>query len=478
MASGVDIQKLILDKGEIHLSIRRGLNYGISTVDTHHILRHLPPSTEGEFVSSLSDGTPDSETPCDHDLDALDRRPWFDQIDASMHFPGECVGYCAAKVIYRCELAGMFRSEMNAFPNTSKLAFDIFNTVGRLSPAHTNLAGTETPIWRDVLDQRESHIVLLETIHVAPTFRRYGVGSRLIKAIFRMVSQRCGNKSLMYFEPEVTQEELLPVPDAGEWVRLRREGGQIVQFARSLGFRRVGTTTWFALAADPNHPSRRLVASMDWNPRHPPNPPTLPDFRQHVLFIHTSGSLSSRTSISDATCVEYLKMILSDPEDPLWVLSDSRGNSILHFAAAYCRYESINFLLSTCPGMALVENIQGLTPVKVLRAALDIQRTRSVDEQGTTHWWGFPPEAIYSLAALEGVDTVPLGSISNTRLLLIDWAADTGGDKAIRNTLRLKYGCTCGACIGGFMSPRTYHGLALEIRRRLKLMDKPDWHKS
>lgn len=43
------------------------------------------------------------------------------------------------------------------------------------------------------------------------------------------------------------------------------EHGRAVMVCRSLGFRRVGSTIWFAMASDRDHPSYKLAA--DYDPR-------------------------------------------------------------------------------------------------------------------------------------------------------------------------------------------------------------------
>lgn len=84
-----------------------------------------------------------------------------------------------------------------------------------------------------------------------------------------------------------------------------------VKLWRSVGFRRVGTSEWFAFTPNPDHPSQRLDASQDYDfPEPPLDHRTMPDHKR-ALF----ESLYDHESL-DGDCLDHLRATLPDPEDP------------------------------------------------------------------------------------------------------------------------------------------------------------------
>ncbi|KAJ5183288.1 hypothetical protein N7492_000904 [Penicillium capsulatum] len=96
---------------------------------------------------------------------------------------------------------------------------------------------------------------------------------------------------------------------------------------------------------------------------------------------------------------------------------------------------TVRWILSRSKVLLQQRNIQGETPLDVLPAKLEGSRTtrhfNALTEDISDHFAGFPGTAVDCLIFVNGV----------TEVTDIDW-------------LRLNYGCTCGQCISGFLSPR------------------------
>jgi len=143
-----------------------------------------------------------------------------------------------------------------------------------------------------------------------------------------------------------------------------------------------------------------------------------------------------------------------------WTKVDRFSNNVLHVAACELKVQSVRWLLEhSNEGQKLnsARNAKGYTPLEELESQLESKRTTkehgmlTVDISDQFH--GFSPDAIGCLAAFR--------LLSNPSQ--IQYA-------------RLKFGCTCGACIDGFLSPRMRFALLCqaEITHDLLGMDVED----
>ena len=299
---------------------------------------------------------------------------------------------------------------------------------------------------------------------MAAPWRRQNIASKIVGAIlgqarvkstgfFALVQPTC-----TFVDPAL-ESELGRKKAIEEGLRIAEE------FWQSLGFRRVGASEWFAFTDDSNHASRQLAASEDLEA-----PSSL---KPHGLITAEMTAVMETLVSPDTTgaqCVQQIRDAFPDAEAAKsWTsLTDEQGNTILHIAVKAGKAEVISHVLTICPPLASVSNCLGYTPLEVAQGVLEPFRTRL---QGGGMTWvmsdkfeGFNQRDVACVAALMGTEVSDLSELSSAEDIGV-WVTahekDTSpGAEAIRATLRIKYGCTCGRCLGGFLSPRM--ALALE----------------
>jgi hypothetical protein len=120
-------------------------------------------------------------------------------------------------------------------------------------------------IWNTELD--DGDIILIESLSIDRQYRRLRQGSALV----RVTLEKVRDKTLGFISVvrlSVLRSELLCEP-SGEEV-LNKESSELAArdiskyFWRSLGFRRIGSSSWFRLASDPQHLCHRLAAESDY----------------------------------------------------------------------------------------------------------------------------------------------------------------------------------------------------------------------
>lgn len=144
-------------------------------------------------------------------------------------------------------------------------------------------------------------------------------------------------------------------------------------------------------------------------------------------------------TMPDAECVEYYKTFTTNDVSE-WARVNHRKETLLHVAASQLKPKSLQWLMEESglgENLALARNISGYTPLEALQDQLETRRTQA-DQMGmkidiSDQFRGFSPLALSCLSSLLRMD---LQSLTSAQLL------------------RLKYGCTCGDCLGGFISPR------------------------
>lgn len=200
-------------------------------------------------------------------------------------------------------------------------------------------------------------------------------------------------------------------------------------FWRSLGFRRIGSSSWFGLASDLEHPSYRLATESDYE---------IPTPSSSMLDTELERKIKIALEYSDETdFVNFLSQVWSDAaeDDPRWISADANGNTILHLAATNIKPIGIQWILRRAKVLLHQRNTHGETPSDALVESLENGRTtrrfNTLTEDISDQFSGFSDTAIDCIVFLNG----------GTEMTDVD-------------RLRLRYGCTCGKCISGFLSPR------------------------
>jgi hypothetical protein len=137
--------------------------------------------------------------------------------------------------------------------------------------------------------------------------------------------------------------------------------------------------------------------------------------------------------------VEYLKKAATEDSSDLTVVDHTHG-TLLHTLARKLKPNSIMWLLeniNAAESWKTARDINGDSPLDVLQDFLEDIRTKRTLFMRNLHvsddFRGFPSPAVECLSLLD------VSSMCENSAL---------------STSRLKYGCTCGHCLEGFLSPR------------------------
>ncbi|KAI1171944.1 hypothetical protein F4777DRAFT_590874 [Nemania sp. FL0916] len=352
---------------------------------------------------------------------------------------------------------------------SSLLAFELFDRYGRLNREYSEHEIRKgSGVWGKELDHGD--LLMFDNIHVIePPWRRKGLGAKLVSAVL----DKTRHESKAFFaiaNPlHLAQERVLRNEEEYEEDNIRKQSDNFEHFLRSLGFRRVGISDWLAFTDDDSHPSRHLDKAQDWDA-----PAQLKGEQIIPGPIRTILDSLADLSISGAECAAKIEEVLVAEENaPLQVWTDENDNTILHIASIGMRAEPISYIMSKVPQLAEKRNSDGYTPLEVLQSSLDYQRTRQLGGFGrrvivmSDRFAGFCQADVECLAALTGTEIYDLAELSDRDIWIVSSATDEMASRVpvanpIRNTLRLKYGCTCGQCVGGFLSPRMQFALAAQ----------------
>ncbi|KAJ5813686.1 uncharacterized protein N7503_000436 [Penicillium pulvis] len=385
---------------------------------------------------------------------------------------------------------------------TMQLACDLFDRHGRLKyelmyhPIRKGLG-----IWQGELSL--GNFLIIESVSVMKDHRRRSVGREMVMNMIQKAIALNDDIRFIFAYPTCLHEGEDLQDRAGmtkkeRFEMARAQATVAICFFRALGFRRVGLTNWFALSSkDANHISRTITAENDIDPPEieqwesdydSDDPqPEVPKTRTilHSGSIHEDGnfnfsgaSLSSAMNaatafvddkrkrqdtrsrlirnhpihhsfmtLSDAECLELLLEQDRDNEsrERLARTTDDRGNTLLHMAACHFMPNSLMWILKLAiEGWDAKEcrNIQGYTPLEALQSKLEEGRLGKYYGQRfifqADQFDGYDEKATACLLALEGHDNETPESMN-----------------------RLRFGCSCGLCLGGFLSRRMIESLQL-----------------
>ncbi|KAI0188422.1 hypothetical protein F4808DRAFT_468128, partial [Astrocystis sublimbata] len=368
--------------------------------------------------------------------DAFGGQSWSKQINGFADVGQSRVANCVAKFLRRDSIRSVFWNEMEELSEESSLlAFELFDRYGRLNREYAEHEVRKgSGVWGQELDHGD--ILMIEKIQVDPLWRRQGVGAKVVGAVLDK-ARRESRRGFAFVKPvHLTQgtvgDDEKPASDT-----IGEQAENLKHFFRSLGFRRVGTSAWLAFTHDEFHPARQLDKAQDWDaPVQMKGEQTTPEPIRAIL-----SSLSD-PSISGAECVSKIEEGFAVEENaPLQAYADEIGNTILHVAALGRKAEPISYIMSKVPQLA--EKREERVVVAVISDSFE----------------GFCQSDIECLAALTGTEIFDLAQLSDEDIWEVSSATDQMASRIrdgipIRNTLRLKYGCTCGQCIGGFISPK------------------------
>ncbi|KAL8730545.1 MAG: hypothetical protein Q9166_003999 [cf. Caloplaca sp. 2 TL-2023] len=429
-----------------------------------------------ESVSGLHDSEFDDADGCGEDeegsdFDEFEDLPWLKSLNVDRKdSTGIVIGHCHAKVIDREPIRHSFHHSLEEpSQDTAALAFGLFDRWGCLkSEFRQHPIKKGTGVWGRELDQ--GRFLLIEFVTVDKSHRRQGHGKALVDEIWEKArslypdlqhaivwATHLNSNALDTTTAEMT-------PDAA---RSMRDGLHLAveEFFKAMSFRRIGSSPWFARTEDPVHPSRALAASKDYKR---PLALHLPAFKEGQLYPYDATMLMSeeeseeakwepkpegippRSTIlhtNDDRTLDMLKDRLKahPATDAVWDATDNEGNTIMHVVAIDAKVKSLIWLLGQPFADTLkgTRNLEGETPLEALQAALETHRVQTEVGMMTVplsdKFDGFTPAETVCLLKLKGIPP--------TSDIVVD---------------RIRFGCTCGECIGGFLSPQVAFALACQ----------------
>ncbi|KAM0458173.1 hypothetical protein ACHAPV_001549 [Trichoderma viride] len=357
----------------------------------------------------------------------------------------DCVGRCKSLLIRRSRIKRSFHSDMGElFIDTSSMGLDLFNRYGQLRPAFKKgSARSGSGIWGDELD--DGDILMIQRMWIDKSHRRQGMGQEMIRDILQRALAKCnpqtfiaiaraGGKWLeLYNHLGVGRETSEKHTDVYDRARRQLEG-----FWRSLGFRRIGYTEWFAfLPGDAQHACHSLPADEDFDPP-TPDLGQIPyaGFTRLLEAFESTKKDAARLTLIQEALRSYMPGVLYEPEeDDSWTSADRDGNTLLHHAATSESPACVKWMIEMCPRLVSERNFLGETPLDACQERLEAIRTQQKWAGGSItvsdKFTGYSQPYVEILCILKGLSNLSLEEL-----------------------LRLKYGCTCGQCQEGFFSPR------------------------
>ncbi|RYP67905.1 hypothetical protein DL769_005641 [Monosporascus sp. CRB-8-3] len=336
------------------------------------------------------------------------------------------IGSCTAKMVRRGRMSYNFHDEIEQpTEDLAQMGFTLFDRYGRLkSESKEHPVKKGSGIWGDELDTGD--ILLIERIYVGKPHRRLGQGRAVVSALL----EKARSKSRHFFAITypaalltMLSDDVRNTTDQEKDTTYDREKKIAVRFWRAMGFRRIGNSRWFALAGDAVHASHSLAAADDYDP-----PATA-----HAALRKGIGSLFGHLEqAEDALCMQKLEEYLRDvpPRPPPLELNGHKGQ---HAPPP-----------SRC-------QLKAPTPLEAAMSGLERRRTQFDDglrvHPVSDRFMGFSDAEVSCL--------VHLRSLTNPSSLDLQ---------------RLKFGCTCGQCIDGFLSPRMLHALLAQAELHYDLM--------
>ncbi|KAF7289314.1 Ankyrin repeat family protein [Mycena indigotica] len=209
---------------------------------------------------------------------------------------------------------------------------------------------------------------------------------------------------------------------------------------------------FFGYSSNNNHPSRRIPVEEDV-PALDDNYGAVPDPDRTRLEFPLHAAIHDKSSQVADTIQSYYD------NDPSSVhASDANGFTPLHIAAGRANVVAVRKLLSWDMRADLVNvgNVNGVTPLELLK--LTMRSDRDFSETILDNWKGYSVDSLEAEFLLKQGMGLPVeGTLE-------------------RHIEKSRYGCTCGGCIGGWMSPRMRFQLMCQAGYAKDVM--PDQYRS
>ncbi|OBT56864.1 hypothetical protein VE04_02992 [Pseudogymnoascus sp. 24MN13] len=430
---------------------------------------------------------------------------WMHTIHVHCSSASKEIGRAFGRFVRRDRITANFWRDMEEpCQELSSVAFELFDRYGRLKREfvdHTVRKGSGC--WGSELDL--GPLFIIEHVRMEREWRRKGVGKKMVESLIakasteKKIPETLGSNSSaedrraesFFNKNDAKENKLAFTLVAPGWLngdisqdligKTPREQRDIqfathdisVAFCRSIGFRRIGASSCFGLAVDPNHEAHKISINVDFNPaeeevddedleaRHSAEKSFFREEEEHSLLMELLKKRlplhHAALTLPDAECVKHYEEVNKLPNaKEEWKKVDKKLNTVLHIASCEYKLKTVEWLLKNADvdqPLSSARNIKGYTALEGLQNVLEAKRTTM--ERGfmticiSDNFSGFPIDAVSCVAALQGIK-------SPSRI----------------QSLRLKFGCTCGQCVDGFFSVRMKEALLCQAEMFHDMLDE------
>ncbi|KAF8252027.1 hypothetical protein K440DRAFT_609851 [Wilcoxina mikolae CBS 423.85] len=358
---------------------------------------------------------------------------WLKLVAGTAKYNGKDVAQVFAQIIDRTDCRRRFHFEMSSPEpgDLTEFAWTLFNKRGNLRKelqCHDVHKGSG--VWGEELN--DGYLVLISYVRVDKEWRKKGIERRLIQGIEEMVATKW--KTSYYFvEPGLLRNETQHVveekDDAITCLKTASDS-----FFRSLGYRRVGRTSFLCHTSITEHPSQSLSIEDDPDEL---NVPETGDFDEFQSALNDQSVLTPEGD--DENALEYLTVPGKLAENYNFRIKDARMYTLLHLCARNPKPKTLNMLLTKPELSEYLESRNAFeeTPLETLQDAMESFHEK-IEAFAPGKWDGFPNRFLECKRQLQ----LAMGH------------SITASDEHSVEALREKYGCECGQCIDGVFSPR------------------------
>lgn len=201
----------------------------------------------------------------------------YRRITASLALPDNLSSGPRSLTAARCAAVQVITNTPNLYAEMDEIsqgcldmAHALFNNWGALRPEFTHPpSGQGTSVWHQGFNWRP--VLLIDELQVMPGCGRLGIGRRLIDALLHRVCTTSGDwwYAVAYptlFWTVALSHQLTQLPESKRRAVISHHTQRSVAFFRSLGFRRIGASAYFAWSPRSDHPSRLLALEDDYDP--------------------------------------------------------------------------------------------------------------------------------------------------------------------------------------------------------------------
>jgi hypothetical protein len=404
---------------------------------------------------------------------------WLKNIHIRCTLNGkDVVAWAVGKYIHRGSIVADFWRDMEEpSQDMAEVAFEVFNRYDCLkSKFKDHIIQRGNGAWGEELDN--GPLFLIERTHVADRdLQRKGLGRVMVNLLLRKAEGLTVQKpktaeqiqftKMFYGDEDFSKYLTLHTLVVPGWLRadvepLSRDKSKsekrkifgdaadaAVAFYRALGFRRIGASSCLGYSHDPAHKSKAIEVAADFDLPEPEaglsdddtdDQPAEDKKKKELERLRQKHPLHHATiTMLDEECVAFYETFL-DNDKLVWKHTNRLQDNVLHVAAHEQKPESVKWLMDNANAGAILSsarNLQGYTPLEALQSLLETGRTRreigmmTVDV--SNRFGGFSIESVDCMALLAGLDPQKMSKLERQRLT---------------------FGCNCGECLEGFLSPR------------------------